>query len=82
MEKRIGTVTHYYTHLGVAVLDLTDEIGVGDDIHITGRITDLEMRVASLELNHRKVETGSPGSEVALKVDDYVRQGDEVYKVE
>jgi hypothetical protein len=82
MEKRIGTVTHYYTHLGVAVLGLTDELHLGDEIHITGRITDLDMYVSSLEVNHQKIETAGPGMEVALKVDDYVRMGDAVYKVE
>ena len=45
MEKRIGTVTHYYSRLSVAVLDLSAEIHQGDDIHIKGRITDLVMKV-------------------------------------
>lgn len=81
MEKRIGTVTHYYTRLGVAVLDLSDEIHLGDDIHIKGRITDLVMEVRSLEIEHAKVESAGPGMEVALKVDDYVRESDEIYKV-
>lgn len=82
MEKRIGTVTHYYSHLGVAVLGLTDELRLGDEIHITGRITDLDMYVSSLEVDHQKVEVGNRGMELALKVDDYVRAGDAVYKVE
>jgi hypothetical protein len=81
MEKRIGTVTHYYNRLSVAVLNLTDEIRLGDEIHIKGRITDLVMSVASLEVDHRKIESGGTGMEVALKVDDFVREGDEIYKV-
>ncbi len=81
MEKRIGTVTHYYSHLSVAVLDLTDEIRLGDEIRIMGRITDLVMHVGSLEIDHRKVEFADSGMEVALKVDGYVRAGDQIYKV-
>lgn len=81
MEKRIGTVTHYYTRLSVAVLNLTDEIRQGDEIHIKGHITDLVMSVASLEVDHRKIESAGTGMEVALKVDDHVREGDEIYKV-
>jgi putative protease len=81
MEKRIGTVTHYFTHLSVAVLDLTDELKLGDEIHITGRITDLLMHVSSMEVEHHKIDSAGPGMEVALKVDDYVREGDLIYRV-
>jgi putative protease len=81
MEKRIGTVTHYFTRLSVAVLELTDEIRLGDEIRIHGRITDLVMSVASMEVDHCKIESASIGMEVALKVDDHVRAGDGVYKM-
>ena len=81
MEKRIGTVTHYFTRLSVAVLELTDEIRLGDEIRIHGHITDLVMSVASLEVDHRKIESADTGMEVALKVDDHVRAGDGVYKM-
>jgi U32 family peptidase len=81
MEKRIGTVTHYFTRLSVAVLELTDEIRLGDEIRIQGRITDLVMSVASLEVDHRKIESAGTGVEVALKVDEHVRAGDGVYKM-
>jgi hypothetical protein len=81
MEKHVGTVTHYYTHLGVAVIDLIDDVRLGDEIHITGHITDLVMHVTSMEVEHHKIEAAVAGMEVALKVDDYVRAGDEVYRV-
>jgi hypothetical protein len=81
MEKRIGTVTHYFTRLSVTVLELTDEIRLGDEIRIHGHITDLVMSVASLEVDHGKIESAGTGMEVALKVDDHVRAGDGVYKM-
>lgn len=81
MEKHIGTVTHYYSHLSVAVLNLVDEIHLGDEIRIKGHITDLVMTVGSLEIEHGKIESAGPGMEVALKVDDNVREGDKLYKV-
>ncbi len=50
MEVEIGRVTHYYNHLNVAVLRLTDSIKLGDKIHILGHVTDLTERVASVPL--------------------------------
>jgi putative protease len=81
MEKRIGRVTHYYTRIGVAVLELDDELKVGDMIHIYGHTTDFTQRVDSMEVEHQKVESVGPGADVALKVVDRVRRGDAVYKV-
>ena len=80
MEIRVGKVTHYYNHISVAVLELTGELKVGDTIHILGRITDFEQRVGSMEIEHQKVNSVGPGTEVALKVIDFVRKGDVVFK--
>lgn len=81
METRVGKVTHFYSRLCVAVVDLSAELKIGDDIHILGRITDFCQPVDSLEIEHKKVGSGGAGQEAALKVDDYVRKGDEIFKV-
>jgi translation elongation factor EF-1alpha len=81
MEIQIGKVTHYYTRIGVGVLELSGELKVGDTVHIMGRITDFIQPVGSMEIEHQKVETVGPGDEVALKVDEYVRAGDTIFKV-
>ena len=33
METLVGNVTHYFGHLGVAVLDLSGELEIGDMIY-------------------------------------------------
>ena len=81
MEIRIGTVTHYYNRISVAVLELSGELKVGDKILIMGRTTDFTQVVTSMEIEHRKMQAVMPGMEVALKVADTVRSGDEVYKI-
>ena len=81
MEIRIGTVTHYYNRISVAVLRLSGELSVGDKILILGRTTDFTQVVTSMEIEHRKVPAVGPDMEVALKVADSVRGGDEVYKI-
>jgi hypothetical protein len=81
MEKRIGNVTHYFDRIGVAVLDLEDGLKLGDTIHITGHRTDLLQRVSSMEIEHQKMQAVSAGADVALKVDEEVREGDKIYRV-
>jgi len=81
MDIRVGKVTHYYDRIGVAVLDLIGELNVGDTIHINGRSTDFTQRVASLEIEHQKIESAGPKAEVALKLLEPVREGDVIYKV-
>ncbi len=81
MEQRMGYVTHYYNRLEVAVLELTDELKVGDTIHIFGHTTNFIQPVESMEIEHQQVQSVKPGAEVALKVIDKVRKGDAVYKI-
>ena len=80
MDIRVGKVTHYYNHISVAVLELTGELKVGETIHILGRITNFDQRVSSMEIEHQKIQSAGPGTEVALKVIETVRKGDIVFK--
>lgn len=81
MDIRIGKVTHYYSHLGVAVLELDQPLQLGDTVLFLGHTSELVQEVTSLEINHHKVQTAVPGQEIAIKVIDQVRAGDLVYKV-
>ena len=81
MEVEIGRVTHYYNHLNVAVLRLTDGLKLGDMIHVLGYVTDLTERVASMQVNHHTVLWVKPGDDVAIKVNEPVREHDIVYRV-
>jgi len=76
----IGLVTHYYSHLSVAAVRLTAPLAVGDRIHIHGHTTDLVQEVASLEVDHAGVDGAKPGEDVALKVEDHVRDHDLVFR--
>jgi len=81
MEVEIGRVTHYYNHLNVAVLRLTDSLKLGDKIHILGHVTDLVERVVSMQVNHHVVVWVKPGNDVAVTVNEPVREHDVVYRV-
>jgi hypothetical protein len=81
MEIRIGTVTHYFNRISVAVLKLSGELRVGDKVLFLGRTTDFTQAVTSMEIEHHKIATAGSGMEVAVKVADTVHCGDEVYKI-
>ena len=81
MEILVGKVTHYFDRIGVAVLELTAELKVGDHILILGRTTEIAQPVNSMEIDHKKVQSAGLGMDVALQVADPVHVGDKVYKV-
>lgn len=82
MERKIGEVTHYFAGPSAAVLRLSAQLKVGDEIHVTGATTDLSESVSSMQIDHNSVETAGPGDDVAILVKDRVREGDEVFLVE
>lgn len=82
MEKKpIGKIAHYFTKIGVAVIDLSDEVKVGDRISIEGATTNFEQVIDSMEIEHKKVQSATAGQSIGLKVSGRVRQEDLVYKV-
>lgn len=76
----IGKVTHYFSHISVAGIQLTAPLKVGEKIHIHGHTTDLVQTVGSMEVEHGKVEQAGPGDDVALQVDDHVRDHDLIFR--
>jgi putative protease len=78
---RIGTVTHYFDHINVAVLNLTEKIHVGDQVHFLGHSTDFKQEVSSLQIEHKAVNEGKPGEDVAMKVAQRVHPNDGVFKL-
>ncbi len=81
MYARIGTVTHYYTHLGVAAVHLSGDLKIGDTIFVLGHTTELIQPVSSMEIEHKKVAAVAPGVNVAIKMTEPVRAGDALYRV-
>jgi translation elongation factor EF-1alpha len=80
-EELVGTITHYFPKIEVGVVKLVAEIKVGDVLHVRGNTSDFEQEITSMQLEHAAVETAAAGTEVAFKVNERVRKGDEVYKV-
>ena len=79
--KLIGKITHYFGNIGVAVIELSDTLKVGDNIRIVGGETDFTQIIDSMEVEHKKVEEAKKGDSVGLKVGQKVREGYKVYKL-
>ncbi len=81
-ETKIGTVTHYYNHLHVAGVSITDgELRKGDTIHIAGHTSDFEQKVESMQIDHETVDIAKPGDQIGLTVIEHAREHDTVYMV-
>jgi len=80
-EEAVGKVSDFFAHPVVAGIDMTGKLKIGDKIHIAGHTTDLEMTIASMQINNVNVNEAKPGDSVGIKVPERVRAGDTVYKV-
>ena len=81
-EKLLGKVTHFFNKIGVAVLELTeDSLKVGETLHFKGGERDFEQKVDSMQIEHENVPEAKKGESIGLKVEQAVREGDQVFKV-
>ncbi|MBS3150356.1 translation elongation factor-like protein [Candidatus Woesearchaeota archaeon] len=80
-EKLIGEIFAYFANIGVAAINLSDSLKLGDKIHVIGSTTDFIQKVKSMQIEHKPIDKVKPGDDVGLKVDDRVRPKDKIYKV-
>ena len=80
-ENEIGRVVKYFTHVEAAVVELSDELKVGDTIAIRGHTTKLEQKVESMQVGQDIIEVAKKGDAVGIKVEERVRPHDAVYKL-
>jgi len=80
--SKIGKVTHYYDKIGVAVVELTKGIKVGDNIRFErGGEKLFEQEVKSMQVEHKEVKNAKKGDDIGLKSDQEVKEGAEVFKI-
>lgn len=80
-EKEIGKITHYYGHLSVGIIQLTDTLKIGESIHIKGYSSDFTQSIDSMQIEHANVSEAKLGDMVGIKVTAKVHPGDKVFKV-
>ena len=80
--KLIGRITHYFSNIEVAVINLTAPLKMGDTIRVIGgQETDFEQGVGSMQIDHKEVKSAKKGDSVGMKIDEKVHEGYKVYKI-
>lgn len=82
-DLKIGKVTHYYDKIGVAIVELSASLSVGDKLKFVRGGEDLfTEEVKSIQIEHEQKDSAGKGDVVGLKVESEVKEGAEVFKVE
>jgi putative protease len=80
--KPIGKISHYFSNIEVAVIELTAPLKMGDTVRVVGgQETDFEQEVASMQIDHEEVKSAKKGDSVGTKVKEKVHEGYKVYKI-
>ncbi len=80
--KEIGKVTHYFGKIGVAIIELTGVLKVGDKVKIEGGKAEFDQDITSMQVEHEQVQSAKKGDVVGIKVGSKAPEGALVYKVE
>lgn len=80
--KKVGTVTHYYGNIGVAIVTLAGELSKGDKVKFEGGKTEFEQTVESMQIEHKEIDSAKKGDVIGMKVNEKVGEGAEVFLVE
>lgn len=82
-EKAIGKIVHFYAKIGVGIVELKGTLKVGEKIKVVSKegTEKLEQEVTSMQIEHENVESAKKGQVIGLKVDQVVKEGDQVYLV-
>ena len=80
-EREVGRISHYYSKIGVAVIELSDTLKVGEVIHVRGASSDFSQPVDSMQIERASVPEAKAGESIGLKVKEHVREHDKVFAV-
>ena len=79
MEKEIGKITHFFDKIGVAVIELTKELKIGDKILVKGATTDFSQVIDSMQVEHKNIAKAKKGQSIGVRVKERVRPNDKVF---
>lgn len=81
-QKEIGKVNHWYDKAQVAVVKLSGNIKIGDKIKVKKGDSEFEETVSSMQVDHKTVNSGKKGDEVAIQLSQKTKEGAVIYPAE
>ena len=82
MAKPIGVVSHYFDKIGVAIIDLSAALKVGETITFEHGDETFTQEVASLQIDHESVAKAKTKTRVGIKVEQETKPGTKVFRGE
>ena len=76
----IGYVSHFFSKINVAIIELTLPLSLGDHILVKGPSTDFDQKVESMQIDRKEIYRAEGGQSVGLKLGQLAREKDFVYK--
>lgn len=80
-NKPIGTVTHFYNEISVAIVRFKENVPLGTVLYFKGATTDFKHPVKSMQYDHKPIAIAPKGKQIGIKVPRRVREGDNVHRV-
>jgi hypothetical protein len=83
MEILIGKVKHFYGHIPAIVIELDEDLKIGDEIIVRKKNGEERFRqvVESMEVERKKIQSAKAGTEIAILANGKTKEGDLVYKI-
>ena len=77
---QVGHISHFFSKISVAIVEVTAPLTVGDRILIKGPSTDFEQVVDSMQIEHNNIQRAEKGQSIGLRTTQHVKEKDMVYK--
>ena len=79
-DEQIGRVSAYFSKIGVAAIELTATLTVGESIRVKGATTDFVTEITSMQIERAAVESAGAGDGIGVRVPEKVRKNDAVFR--
>jgi len=78
---KVGTVSKYYEKTGICIVTLISDLSVDDDIRVMDRLKDsIQPKIEYIQTGFKKVTFANKGEMVAIKFDEKIKEGSEIFR--